>query len=46
MKNLEDDRTDLTPLFDAILTHVPETPDHSDKPFRMQIANLAYDEYV
>lgn len=46
MKNLEDDRKDLTPLFDAILSHVPETPDYSDKPFRMQIANLAYDEYV
>jgi GTP-binding protein len=46
MKNLEDEKKDLTPLFDAILSHVPETPDHSDKPFRMQIANLAYDEYV
>lgn len=46
MKNLEDEKKDLTPLFDAILAHVPETPDYSDKPFRMQIANLAYDEYV
>lgn len=46
MKNLEDEKKDLTPLFDAILQHVPETPDYSDKPFRMQIANLAYDEYV
>lgn len=46
MKNLDDEKKDLTPLFDAILAHVPETPDYSDRPFRMQIANLAYDEYV
>lgn len=46
MKNLDDEKKDLTPLFEAILAHVPETPDYSDKPFRMQIANLAYDEYV
>lgn len=46
MKNLEDERKDLTPLFEEILSFVPEAKDYSDKPFRMQIANLWYDEYL
>lgn len=46
MKALEDEKKDLTPLFDAIMTYVPEAPNHSDKPFRMQIANLGYDDYL
>jgi len=46
MQNLTDEKKDFWPLFDAILKHVPETPDYSDKPFRMQIANLAYDDYL
>jgi predicted membrane GTPase involved in stress response len=40
MKNLEDEKKDLTPLFDEILNFVPVAKDNSDKPFRMQIANL------
>ena len=46
MKNLEDEKKDLTPLFDEILNFVPVAKDYSDKPFRMQIANLWYDEYL
>jgi GTP-binding protein len=46
MKNLDDEKKDLTPLFDAILTHVAEAPSFPDKSFRMQIANLAYDDYL
>lgn len=46
VKNLEDDKKDLTPLFDEILSFVPEAKDYSDKPFRMQIANLWYDDYL
>jgi GTP-binding protein len=46
MKNLEDERKDLTPLFQAILQYVPEAPNNPEKPFRMQIANLAYDDYL
>ncbi len=45
VKNLEDEKKDLTPLFDEILSFVPEAKDYSDKPFRMQIANLWYDDY-
>lgn len=46
MKNLNDERKDLTPLFQAILEYVPEAPHNPEKPFRMQIANLAYDDYL
>lgn len=46
MKNLDDERKDLTPLFQAILQYVPEAPNNPEKPFRMQIANLAYDDYL
>lgn len=46
MQNLTDDAKDLTPLFEAILTNVQPAPDLSDAPFRMQIANLGYDDYL
>ena len=46
VKNLEDEKKDLTPLFDEILSFVPEAKDYSDKSFRMQIANLWYDDYL
>lgn len=38
--------SDLTPLFDAIMKYVPEAPNNPDKQFRMQIANLAYDDFL
>lgn len=46
LKKLWDEPVDLTPIFETILTHVPEAPNNSDAPFRMQIANLWYDEYL
>jgi GTP-binding protein len=45
-KNMGDEGKDFTPLFDEILKHVPEAGNHPEKPFRMQIANLAYDDYL
>ena len=33
-------------MFDAIMQYVPEAPSDSEKPFRMQIANLGYDDYL
>src|SRR3989339_1959694 len=44
--NLEDESSDLTPLFETILKHVMPYPDKSDKPLQMQVTNLAYDDYV
>ena len=46
MKNLSDEQKDLTPLFEAIMHYVPEAPNYPDRAFRMQIANLAYDDYL
>lgn len=46
MKELGDTSTDLGPIFDAIMQYVPEAPNHPEKPFRMQIANLGYDDYM
>lgn len=43
---LSDDSRDITPLFETILTQVQEAPNDTTKPFKMQIANLAYDNYV
>lgn len=36
----------MQPLFEAIMKHVAEAPNHPEKPFRMQIANLGYDDYL
>ena len=46
MNNIGEEAKDLTPLFEAILKHVPEAPNKSTEPFRMQVANLAYDDYL
>jgi GTP-binding protein len=44
--NFEDEGKDLGPLFETILKHVPPYPDKSAGPLQMQVANLAYDDYV
>lgn len=44
--NLEDESSDLTPLFDTILKHVTPYPDKTSEPLQMQVANLAYNDYV
>ena len=46
MKELDDEANDLIPLFEAILEHVKPAPDKSEENFRMQIANLGYDDYL
>ncbi len=38
--------TDLTPLFETIMKHVPLYPANGDKTLQMQVSNLAYDDYV
>lgn len=42
----EEKSTDLTPLFETILKHVPLYPDQNKKPLQMQVASLAYDNYL
>lgn len=46
LHQISDTPLDMQPLFQTILDHVPVAPDLSDHPFRMQIANLAYDNFL
>lgn len=43
---LDDDSTDLTPLLDAILAHVPVAKGSTEAPFLAQPFNLGYDDFV
>jgi len=45
-RDLDDDSADLQPLFDLILEKVPVAASDTEKPLRMQPANLAYDNFV
>ncbi len=45
-KELTDTSTNLQPLFDLILEKVQPRENDAAKPFRMQIANLAYDSFT
>ena len=38
--------TDLTPLFDAIVRHVPAPPSDSDAPFQMLISTIDHSPYL
>ncbi len=44
--DLKDEKKDITPLFDLVLDKVPASANDTEKPFKMQIANLAYDNYL
>ena len=40
------EQKDITPLLDFVLKKVPESKNESDKPLKMQIANLGYDNFL
>jgi len=44
--NMDDENKDLTPLFDAILEHVPAPSGSPDNTLQTQIFTLDYDNYV
>jgi GTP-binding protein len=46
MKNLDDERKDLTPLLDTILEKVPKATGDINNPFKAQVFNLAYDNFL
>lgn len=46
LRNLDDARTDITPLLDFITEHVPAAKTDTSVPFRMQPATLAYNSFV
>jgi GTP-binding protein len=45
-RDMNDESKDITPLFDMIMEKVAEAPNDMAKPFRMQVANLAYDNFL
>ncbi len=45
-KELEDESTDLSPLFDVIMENVESAKSDPSKPLRMQSVNLSYDDFV
>lgn len=46
IRNLNDEHKDITPLLDMIMEKVPEAPNDADALFRMQVANLGYDNFL
>ncbi len=44
--SLTDERQNLQPLFDLILSNVPRAENNTSAPMRFQPANLAYDDFV
>ncbi len=44
--NLNDPRTDMTPMFEMIVDKVPAPPGNEDEPFLMQTSTIFYDDYV
>jgi GTP-binding protein len=45
-KNLEDESTDMQPLFEEILDHVPPPVGDASKPLQLQVTTLDYSEYL
>ncbi len=45
-RELTEESSDLTPLLDLILAHVPVASKATDAPFRAQAFNLAYDNFL
>jgi len=43
---LDDKSDDLTPLFEAIIRHIPQPEANPNKPFQMLIYTLDYNDYV
>ncbi len=40
------ERKDITPLLDFVMEKVAEAPNNSEAPFKMQIANLGFDNFL
>ncbi len=44
--SLEDNSTDLSPLFETILKRIPEPPADAESPFQMLVMNIEYNDYI
>lgn len=45
-ENLEDEATDMQPLFEAVLHHVPPPVGDINKPLQLQVTTLDYSDYL
>ena len=45
-RNLEDESSDLTPLFDVLLEHVKPYEGSESDPLQLQVSSLDYDDYI
>ncbi|MBN9645907.1 translational GTPase TypA [Terrisporobacter petrolearius] len=45
-REMDDDSTDLSPLFETIVEHASAYPNYDDKHLQLQISALAYDNFV
>jgi GTP-binding protein len=46
MRNLGDEKKDMTPLFETILEHVPPPFARMNQPFHMLVSNIDWSDYV
>ena len=46
MRNLNDERKDMAPLFNCILEHVPPPFSRPNQPFHMLVSNIDWSDYV
>jgi GTP-binding protein len=46
MRHITDEKTDMRPLFELIISNVPAPSGSIDKPFLMHVATVGYDDYV
>ncbi len=46
VKEIGDESTDMSPLFETILSHIPAPEGESDGPLQMLISTIDYNEYV
>ena len=44
--SMDEESDNIIPLFESILENVPPAPSDTEAPFRMQIANLDYDNFL
>lgn len=45
-RDMDDDSTDLEPLFDLLKEHVDVYPNLDDEPLQLQVSSLDYDDYI
>lgn len=45
-KEMEDESTNLNPLFDVLVENFEIYPDYDEEPLQMQVSSLDYDEYI